>query len=134
MERNMFCKHCGKEIDDKAVVCVHCGVPTDNMPSSGIMQNTFQYQPEKPVNGLAIAGLVVSIVGLFGGNYLFLIPSIVGLILSIVGMAKAKNHSLYGLAIAALIVSIIAFVIWLIIWIAAFAMILSVWQGGTVVM
>lgn len=24
----MFCNNCGKEIDDKAVVCVHCGVPT----------------------------------------------------------------------------------------------------------
>lgn len=21
----MFCSHCGKEIDDKAVVCIHCG-------------------------------------------------------------------------------------------------------------
>ncbi|MGL4849047.1 MAG: zinc-ribbon domain-containing protein [Clostridium sp.] len=24
----MYCKNCGKEIDDKAVVCIHCGVPT----------------------------------------------------------------------------------------------------------
>lgn len=24
----MFCKNCGKEIDDKAVVCVHCGCAT----------------------------------------------------------------------------------------------------------
>ncbi len=23
----MFCKNCGKEIDDKAAICVHCGVP-----------------------------------------------------------------------------------------------------------
>lgn len=22
----MFCKNCGKEIDDKAAVCPHCGV------------------------------------------------------------------------------------------------------------
>ncbi|HAQ56602.1 MAG TPA: hypothetical protein DCR44_04305 [Acholeplasmatales bacterium] len=22
----MFCQNCGKEIDDKAVVCIHCGV------------------------------------------------------------------------------------------------------------
>lgn len=26
----MYCKNCGKEIDDKAVICVHCGVPTEN--------------------------------------------------------------------------------------------------------
>ena len=24
----MFCKNCGKEIDDKAVVCPYCGVQT----------------------------------------------------------------------------------------------------------
>ena len=27
----MFCHHCGKEIDDNAVVCVHCGVETKNL-------------------------------------------------------------------------------------------------------
>lgn len=26
----MFCKNCGKEIDDKAAVCIHCGVATGN--------------------------------------------------------------------------------------------------------
>ncbi len=25
----MFCRECGKGIHEKAVVCVHCGVPTD---------------------------------------------------------------------------------------------------------
>ena len=26
----MYCTNCGKQIDDKAVICVHCGVPTNN--------------------------------------------------------------------------------------------------------
>lgn len=26
----MFCKNCGKEIDDKAAICVHCGVSTNS--------------------------------------------------------------------------------------------------------
>lgn len=26
----MFCSNCGKEIDDKAVVCIHCGCATQN--------------------------------------------------------------------------------------------------------
>ena len=26
----MFCSNCGAEIDDKAVICVKCGVPTNN--------------------------------------------------------------------------------------------------------
>lgn len=24
----MFCNNCGKQIDDKAAVCIHCGVAT----------------------------------------------------------------------------------------------------------
>ncbi len=27
----MFCSNCGAQIDDKAVICVKCGVPTKNM-------------------------------------------------------------------------------------------------------
>lgn len=32
----MFCKHCGSEIDDKAVVCIHCGraVTPEQEPTS----------------------------------------------------------------------------------------------------
>ena len=29
----MFCSNCGTQIDDKAVVCVKCGVPTTNFNS-----------------------------------------------------------------------------------------------------
>ena len=35
----MFCYNCGKEIDDKAVVCVHCGVETKNMKSNDDRRN-----------------------------------------------------------------------------------------------
>ena len=27
----MFCKNCGKEIDDKAIVCIHCGCATGSI-------------------------------------------------------------------------------------------------------
>ena len=26
----MFCSKCGKEINDEAVICIHCGCPTQN--------------------------------------------------------------------------------------------------------
>jgi hypothetical protein len=26
----MYCSNCGKQIDDKAVICIGCGVPTQN--------------------------------------------------------------------------------------------------------
>ncbi len=34
----MFCSNCGKEIDNKAVVCVHCGCATQNMQSVNTKQ------------------------------------------------------------------------------------------------
>lgn len=30
----MFCKNCGKEIDDKAAVCIYCGVATHDAPAA----------------------------------------------------------------------------------------------------
>lgn len=27
----MFCKHCGKEIDDEAVICPNCGVQVGDL-------------------------------------------------------------------------------------------------------
>lgn len=51
----MFCKNCGKEIDDKAVVCVHCGVAV----------NDEGLNPEdKPSIGLNILSFFIPLVGL----------------------------------------------------------------------
>ena len=42
----MFCYKCGKEIDDEAIVCVHCGAKTKNLkkdekkPVTVVNQNT----------------------------------------------------------------------------------------------
>jgi len=30
----MYCHKCGKEIDDEAVVCIHCGVDTKNLDNN----------------------------------------------------------------------------------------------------
>ena len=98
----MFCKNCGKEIDDKASVCVFCGVATE--------QQSAPVEPKK-ANTLGIAGFVVSLVSLWLGIY-FCIASIVGLALSIAGMVAAKNRRLNGLAIAGLIIGIVSLVIW----------------------
>lgn len=31
----MFCKNCGKEIEDKAAICIHCGVATNSVQDNG---------------------------------------------------------------------------------------------------
>lgn len=112
----MFCKNCGKEIDDNAVVCVHCGVATDVATTSAV---------KKKVNGMGIAGFVVSLLSLWLGVY-FCIVSIVGLVLSIVGMVMRKNHnSCNGLAVAGLVIGIISTVIWGLVWMIVGSVILS---------
>ncbi len=49
----MFCYNCGKEIDDKAVVCIHCGVATKNMNSTDkniIINNKASSNNTNPTN------------------------------------------------------------------------------------
>lgn len=43
----MYCSKCGKQIDDEAVVCIHCGVPTSNYnktnePNNIVINNVNQ--------------------------------------------------------------------------------------------
>lgn len=109
----MYCKNCGKEIDDKAEVCVYCGVSTQKKEVQ-----------EKKVNGFGIAGFVVSLLSLWLGMY-FCIASVVGLALSVVGMIMAKKCKVNGLAIAGLVLGIISLVIWGIVWMVVGAAILA---------
>lgn len=83
----MFCKHCGKEIDDKAIVCPYCGVQVAKLPSQ-----------ESRTNTLAIIGFIFS----------FFIP-IVGLICSILGRKNAAEcgGNGHGLATAGIAISIV---------------------------
>lgn len=46
-----FCSNCGNEVDEKAVICVKCGVPIDNISKT-------------KENGKSIASLVLGIIGL----------------------------------------------------------------------
>lgn len=52
----MFCKNCGQEIDDKAVVCPHCGVA----------QREMSYDTIKDGGGVGwgILGCCIPVVGL----------------------------------------------------------------------
>lgn len=115
----MFCKNCGKEIDDKAVICPHCGVAQTELTKPEV---------KKPVNGVGVTGFVVGLLSIWLGIY-FCIASIIGVILSAVGIATAKKHSVNGLAIAGLVISIITLVIYAIIWLVVGAAVI----GGTAV-
>lgn len=71
----MFCKNCGKEISDNAVVCPYCGVQLADIKPNA-QQETCT---------LAIVGLVLSI-----------FMSLVGLIVSIIARKKCREENLKG--------------------------------------
>lgn len=105
----MFCCRCGKEIDEKAVFCVHCGASTN---ASHAAVTPLPCEPKK-VNGFGVAGFVISLVSLCFGFYYCIAP-VLAMIFSIIGMARYKNYNLYnGLALAGLIISIISLTFWI---------------------
>ncbi len=55
----MFCRKCGKEIMDDAVICVHCGCSTENNGNK-VLPNA----DDQPSTGLAVLGFFCPIVGL----------------------------------------------------------------------
>ena len=54
----MYCSKCGKEINDEAVICVHCGCAIESKTASVTNQN------DAPNTGLAVLGFFIPLVGL----------------------------------------------------------------------
>lgn len=88
----MFCKNCGKEIDDKAFVCPNCGVKVAEDEPKQKESNVFA--------GLSYLGIIMPLLGwIFGG----------------IGLAKAnKTGKGAGLSIGGLIVTTVMFIIYLV--------------------
>lgn len=62
----MYCKNCGKEINDKAVICVHCGVAT-GVPINA-QQSGQPVQANEPANsGLVLLSVLFPLVGIIMG-------------------------------------------------------------------
>lgn len=93
----MFCRKCGKEVLDEAVVCPHCGcqISDTNKPQSN-----------------ATAAERIETDGIAKGAFIcaFLIP-IVGLILGIIGCATYKNPDYKQKSTTAIIVSVVMWII-----------------------
>lgn len=132
----MFCKNCGKEIEDNSNFCIYCGADLTEKPSTFDQQcqsqQGQQYQQEQQwqnqqgqqpqienqgkINAFGIAGFVVSLLSLWLGVY-FCIASIIGVVFGGVGVSKSKEcTSCNGLAVAGLVIGIISLVFWGMIW------------------
>ena len=58
----MFCKYCGKEIDDNAVVCINCGSATDKL-----QEKATGLSGESKTGLGALLGIFLGLIGLIIG-------------------------------------------------------------------
>lgn len=85
----MFCRNCGKEVSDNAVVCPYCGAQLSEFKAGNEPEN-------KEYSIMAIVGLVLS--------FFF---SLAGLVCSIIGYKQCVNENKNGkgFALAGIIIS-----------------------------
>jgi len=106
-----FCTNCGKEVPEGNNACTNCGTPVTAGNNNGNSTTVVVNQvPPKQTNGFALAGFIVSLVStiLCCGSF-----NTISLILSIIGVVKAKDYdgAGKGLGIAGIIISAITLVI-----------------------
>lgn len=101
----MYCKNCGEEIDDRAVVCIKCGVPTEIHP----VNDEF--------SEISIAAIICA----------FFVP-LAGFILGLIGMQNAKNQKSKSLAMAGMIVGLVIMLIILLVIIFEFTLLLKLME------
>lgn len=97
----MYCKTCGKEINDDAVVCPACGCAVKTE------------ETKKPAKKLNVLGLIGFILGLVSWLIsLWGIVAIAGLVLSIVGLVQCVKDGggMKGFPIAGIAVSAVSLV------------------------
>lgn len=81
-----YCSNCGEQVDEKAVICVKCGVPINNG-----MQQPMYNQPSVPKqsHGAATASLVLGILGV--------IAAVITLIIAICIYAYYSSVDVYDI-------------------------------------
>lgn len=156
----MYCRHCGRKIDDDSQFCVYCGTAVNNPgqtadeddyfsdPNDSYSQNGQQYNqqynqqyygpppqygppPYGPgpgqgdnwssaeKNTWGLLGFIFALISLFFG--FSFITGILGLVFSIIGVRNRKKCTKWnGFATAGLILSILALVLWILIYVLFF--------------
>lgn len=105
-----YCPACGAQVEESSQFCNTCGYNMNEQAQSTYQTANYNNTPISTTstssNGMAIAGFVVSLVSLFLCCGCI---SIVGLILSCIGLKRAKqnNGAGQGLGIAGLIINIL---------------------------
>lgn len=135
-ETKMYCRNCGKEINDEAVICVHCGTATNYQQP--IVQQPIVEPPKKKINVIGIVGFCISIVALLlimvidalAMDYIYIIATLASFILCVIGLTHFKKQRLSGFAIAGLVIAGIPLLVMLFIfvltWLSVFGVMLGV--------
>jgi uncharacterized membrane protein YvbJ len=116
----MFCKHCGKETIEGAVVCLSCG----HLIEDQFVKPNQDYRRKE---GKTIATLSI-VFGILGFYPLAFIGSIIGVILASIGLSD-KNNEYKGNCKIGLIISLVTFFIW-VVFIIIFFIFLFSFGGG----
>ena len=111
-----FCTNCGSELKEGQAFCTNCGkkdgeeVKEEVKTTTTTVTNNVSNTAKEPTNGLAIAGFVTSLVSTLLCCGMF---NLVGLVLSIVGLIKAKDYNGKGkgLAIAGIVICAVVMVL-----------------------
>ena len=103
-----YCSKCGSEIKEGSSFCQNCGEKINSIPSQPATNTTTSNGSTK-TNGLAIAGFIISLVAAFS----FGSSSLLGLILSIIGLTQINksNDKGKGFAIAGIVISSIMLIV-----------------------
>lgn len=121
----MYCRHCGKQLPDEAVVCPECGTHTDSTtitPHEAQSNNTAPETKKSFFNSMGIVGFVLSVyafvtyilstLSYYGSSYISsIIPAaLTGISLGIIGIRHAKGSArvlaIVGLALSGLLILI----------------------------
>ena len=127
----MFCPKCGTQVEDGAAFCPNCGSALDQ-PQTSTSESSTAPAASVPAaaktSGMAIASLVLGIIGLFTG-WLF---SILAIIFGAVGLSQVNRSNGVikgkGIALAGLILGIIAIFISIIVAMAVGFRIFGFWS------
>lgn len=86
----MYCRNCGKELDDRAIICPNCGIQVGELKTDNSNNDVYI---------LAVVGFILS----------FMV-NIAGLIVSIIAYRKCRDEGVNGkgLALAGIIISVIS--------------------------
>lgn len=118
----MFCRECGKEINDKAVICVHCGVPTVNQVQKTNSDAATRMLLPVDRSGLAIAagylGLFSPLAVLHGFSgifYILVVFAPLAIIFGILGVRdikKNKDKHGMGRAVFGIVMGTFSILLW----------------------